>query len=46
MSSINSVRKQQVLYFSRKNIEIKNLKNGEKLFIHTTSFLLYFFYKT
>ena len=46
MSSINSVRKQQVLYFSRKNIEIKNLKNGEKFFIHTTSFLLYSFYKT
>ena len=30
MSSINRVRKLQVLYFSRKNKEIKNLKNGEK----------------
>ena len=30
MSSINSVRKLQILYFSMKNKEIKNLKNGEK----------------
>ena len=30
MNSINSVRKLQVLYFSKKNKEIKNLKNGEK----------------
>ena len=29
MSSINSVRKLQVLYFSKKNKEIKNLKNGK-----------------
>ena len=41
MSSINSARKLQVLYFSMKNKKIKNLKNGEKsgsisAFIHTT----------
>ena len=30
MSSISSVRKLQILYFSKKNKEIKNLKNGEK----------------
>ena len=42
MSSINSARKLQVLYFSMKNKKIKNLKNGEKsspisAFIHTTN---------
>ena len=43
MSSINSVTKLQILYFSKKNKKIKNLKNGEKkngpisAFIHTTS---------
>ena len=31
MSTINSVRKLQVLYFSKKNKEIKNLKNDEKM---------------
>ena len=41
MSSISSVRKLQVLCFSKKNKEIKNLKNGKKSgpeppFIHTT----------
>ena len=30
MSSINSVRKLQILYFSKKNKKVKNLKNGEK----------------
>ena len=30
MSSINSVRKLQILSFSKKNKKIKNLKNGEK----------------
>ena len=30
MSSINSVRKLQILYFSMKNKKIKNLENGEK----------------
>ena len=29
MTSINRVRKLQLLYFSRKNKEMKNLKNGE-----------------
>ena len=42
MSSINSVRKLQILYFSKKNKKIKNLKNDEKsgpkpASIHTTS---------
>ena len=41
MSNINSVRNLQILYFSKKNKEIKNLKNGKKsdpisAFIHTT----------
>ena len=40
MSSTNSVRKLQILYLSKKNKKIKNLKNGEKngpisAFIHT-----------
>ena len=30
MSSINSVRKLQILYFSEKKKKIKNLKNGGK----------------
>ena len=30
MSSINSVRKLQMLYFSKKNKKIKYLKHGEK----------------
>ena len=30
MSSINSVRKLQILYFGKKNKKVKNLKNGEK----------------
>ena len=30
MSSINSVRKLQILYFSKKNKKIKNLKNDKK----------------
>ena len=30
MTSINSERKLQILYFSMKNKEIKNLKNGKK----------------
>ena len=47
MSSINSVRKLQILYFSKKNKKIKNLKNGEKKWpdigiytIHTTTAIL------
>ena len=30
MSSINNVRKLQILYFSKKNKRIKNIKNDEK----------------
>ena len=30
MSSINRIRKLQILYFSKKNKKIKNLENGEK----------------
>ena len=30
MSGRNSIRKLQILYFSKKNKKIKNLKNGEK----------------
>ena len=41
MSSINIVRTLKILYFSKKNKKIKNLKNGKKSgpeppFIHTT----------
>ena len=41
MTSINSERKLQILYFSMKNKEIKNLKNSKKngpisASIHTT----------
>ena len=42
MSSINSVRKLQILYFQYENKKIKNLKKWQKsglisAFIHTTS---------
>ena len=30
MSSTNSIKNLQILYFSKKNKEIKNLKNGAK----------------
>ena len=45
MSIINSVRKLKILYFSKKNKKIKNLKNGKKSgpeppFIHTTRSLV------
>ena len=50
MSSINSVRNLQILYFSKKNKKIKNLKNGESglisAFIHTTEVPKNFFFKT
>ena len=50
MSSINSVRNLQILYFSEKNKKIKNLKNGESglisAFIHTTEVPKKFFFKT
>ena len=45
MSSVNSVKNLQILYFSRKNKEIKKLKKKTKnigpasAFIHTTPIL-------
>ena len=44
MRGINSIRKLQILYFSKKNKKIKNLKNEEKngpisAFIHTTNMM-------
>ena len=41
MSSINSVRKLQILYFSIKNKEIKKLKNGEKKWLDTGIYINY-----
>ena len=41
MSSINSVRKLQILYFSRKNKETKNLKNEEKKWPDTGIYTYY-----
>ena len=41
MSSINSVRKLQAPYFSKKNREIKNLKNGEKKWPDIGSYTYY-----
>ena len=41
MSSINSVRKLQILYFSKKNKKIKNLKNGEKKWPDTGIYTYY-----
>ena len=41
MSSISSVRKLQVLCFSKKNKEIKNLKNGEKKWPRTPIYTYY-----
>ena len=41
MSSINSVRKLQILYFSKKNKKIKNLKNGEKKWPDTDIYTYY-----
>ena len=50
MSGINIVRNLQVLYFSKKNKKIKNLKNGEKfvaryrhLYIQLTLAAIFFF---
>ena len=45
MSSINSVRNLQMLYFSKKNKKIKNLKNGEKRCLRTPIYTYYYFYK-
>ena len=41
MSSINSVRNLQMLYFSKKNNEIKNLKNGKKKWSGTPIYTYY-----
>ena len=41
MSSINSVRKLQILYF-KENKKIKNLKNGEKKFPEIGIYKYYF----
>ena len=41
MSSINSLRKLQMLYFSIKNKEIKKLKNGEKQRLDTGIYIYY-----
>ena len=41
MSSINGVEKLQVLYFSQKNKEIKNLKNGERKWPRTHIYTYY-----
>ena len=45
MSSINSVRNLQILYFGKKNKKNKNVENGEKkwpisAFIHTTFLMI------
>ena len=42
MSSINSVRKLQILYFSMKNKEIKTLKNGEKKWLDIGIYTYYY----
>ena len=42
MSSINSVRKLQILYFSKKNKKIKNLKNGEKKWLDIGIYTYYY----
>ena len=42
MSSINSARKLQILYFSMKNKEINNLKNGEKKWADIGIYRYYF----
>ena len=44
MSSINSERNLQMLYFSNKNKKIKNLKNGEKRCLRTPIYTYYYFY--
>ena len=41
MSSINSVRNLQMLYFSRKNIETQNLKMAKKKWVRTTIYTYY-----
>ena len=41
MSSINNVRNLRILYFSKKNKKIKNLKNGEKKWPDIGSYTYY-----
>ena len=41
MSSMKSARKLQILYFSKKNKKIKNLKNGEKKWPRTPIYTYY-----
>ena len=42
MSSINSIRKFQILYISMKNKKIKNVKNGEKKWPDTGIYTYYY----
>ena len=42
MSSINGVRKLQILYFSKKNKEIKKLKKDEKKCANTPRYTYYY----
>ena len=42
MSSINNVRKLQILYFSKKNKRIKNIKNDEKKWLDIGVYTYYF----
>ena len=41
MSSINNVRTLKILYFSKKNKKIKNLKNGKKKWPRTPIYTYY-----
>ena len=42
MSSINSIRKLQILYISMKNKKIKNVKHGEKKWPDTGIYTYYY----
>ena len=42
MSSISNVRKLKMLYFSKKNKKIKNLKNGEKTWPRIPIYIYYY----
>ena len=44
MSSINSVRNLQILYFSKKNEKIKNFKNREKKLPNIGIYTYYLFH--
>ena len=45
MSSINSIRKLQILYIRMKNKKIKNVKNGEKKWPDTGIYTYYYHQK-